>query len=119
MGEAIAHFITQLYNTGSHPSLERMRAEVPDSVLEMLTIPGLRPEKILKLHKELGLSSMQELEAACKQDPLKNIKGLGPALQRKILAGLEERDAFQRAKHIHRAADLSGCRPCPDVDRRS
>jgi DNA polymerase (family 10) len=36
--------------TGSHPSLEKMRADVPDSVLEMLTIPGLRPEKALKLH---------------------------------------------------------------------
>lgn len=106
VGEAIAQLITQLYETGSHPSLERMRAEIPASVLEMLTIPGLRPEKIIKLHKELGVSSLQELEAACRQDRLKSVKGLGPALQRKILAALEERDAFQRAKHIHRAADL-------------
>ena len=106
VGEAIEQLIAQLYKTCSHPSLERMRAEIPASVLEMLTIPGLRPEKILKLHKELGLSTLQELEAACKQDRLKNVKGLGPALQRKILAGLEDRDAFQRAKHIHRAADL-------------
>ena len=106
VGEAIAKLITQLYETGSHPSLERMRAEIPASVLEMLNIPGLRPEKILKLHKELGVSSLQELETACRQDRLKNVKGLGPALQRKILAGLEEREASQRAKHIHRAADL-------------
>jgi DNA polymerase (family 10) len=72
----------------------------------MLTIPGLRPEKVLKLHKELGLSTLQELEAACKQDRLKNVKGFGPALQRKIVAGLEARNAFQGAKHLHRAADL-------------
>jgi DNA polymerase (family 10) len=97
VGEAIAQLITQLYTTGSHPSLERMRAEIPASVLEILTVPGLRPEKILKLHKELGLSTVQELEAACKQDRLKSVKGFGPVLQRKILAGLEERKRNARA----------------------
>jgi len=47
---AIAAVMTTLFETGSHPSLEKMRADVPDSVLEMLTIPALRPEKALKLH---------------------------------------------------------------------
>ena len=61
VGEAIAGVITTLFQTGSHPSLEKMRADVPDSVLEMLTIPGLRPEKVLKLHKELGIDTIDEL----------------------------------------------------------
>jgi DNA polymerase (family 10) len=106
VGEAIAQFITQVYKTGSHPALERMRAEIPESVLEMLTIPGLRPDKVLKLHSELGIDNLEDLEAACKQDRLKNVKGFGPSLQRKIVAGLETRNTFQRAKHLHRAADL-------------
>src|SRR4029434_1642439 len=41
VGDVIAGVITQLCTTGSHPSLEKMRAEVPESVLEMLAIPGL------------------------------------------------------------------------------
>src|SRR4029079_11875496 len=89
VGEAIAAVITTLFETGSHPSLEKMRADVPDSVLEMLTIPGLRPEKVLKLHKELHINTIDELEVAAKQDRLKGVKGLGPALQHIILAGLE------------------------------
>jgi DNA polymerase (family X) len=44
VGEAIAGVITTLFQTGSHPSLEKMRSDVPNSVLEMLMIPGLRPE---------------------------------------------------------------------------
>lgn len=107
VGKAIAQFITQLYEAGSHPSLDKMRAEIPESVLEMLTIPGLRPEKILKLHQELGIRTLEELEAACNRDRLKNVKGLGPALQRKILLGLKARSTLQRAKHLHRAAELS------------
>src|SRR4051794_22852524 len=106
VGEAIAEVIKRLYQTGSHPSLEKMRADAPESVLEMLTIPGLRPEKVLKLHKQLGINTLEELETASKQDRLKTVKGLGPALQRKILAGLEARQSTQGARHIHRAAEL-------------
>jgi len=106
VGEAIAGVITQLCQTGSHPSLEKMRAEVLESVLELLTIPGLRPDKIMKLHKELGISTLEQLETAVREDRLKAVKGLGPALQRKILAGLEARHCPHAARHMHRAAEL-------------
>src|SRR4029453_2213087 len=103
VGEAIAQVITKIHETGSYPSLEKMRGEVPDSVLEMLTIPGLRPEKVLKLYKELGIRTLEELKAACRDNRLKNAKSFGPALQRKILAGLEARISLDQARHIHRA----------------
>ena len=61
---------------------------------------------MLKLHKELGIDTIDELEAAAKQDRLKSVKGLGSALQRKILAGLEARQSSRGGRHIHRAADL-------------
>jgi len=106
VGDAIAGVITQLCKTGSHPSLEKMRADVPESVLEMLAIPGLRPEKVMKLHKELGINTIEELETAVRDDRLKAIKGLGPALQRKILSGLEARQSAKAARHVHRAEEL-------------
>ena len=106
VGPAIAQVIIKLYETGTYPSLEKMRAEFPETLLEMLTIPGLRPDKILKLHSELGVSTLDELVAACLQDKLKGVRGLGPALQRKILAGVEARKNWQSARHMHQAADL-------------
>ena len=57
----------------------------------MLAIPGLRPEKVVKLYRELGIASLGELEAAARADRLAKVKGLGPALQRKILEGIEIR----------------------------
>jgi DNA polymerase (family 10) len=106
VGEAIADIIKKLHLTGSHPALEKMRLEIPTGVLEMLTIPGLRPDRVLKLYKGLGLSSLDELEAAAKADQIKGVKGLSPALQRKILQGLEVKRNTQGARHIHRAAAL-------------
>src|SRR5690348_8799063 len=80
VGAAIADMITTMHRTGTHPALEKMRREIPAGVLEMLTIPGLRPDKIAKL-TELGITTLAELEEAARTDRLKGIKGLGPALQ--------------------------------------
>ena len=54
VGKAIADIITKLHRTGTHPSLEAMREEVPAGVVEMLSVPGLKPDRVLKLHKLLG-----------------------------------------------------------------
>ena len=89
VGDAIAEIITTMHRTGSHPGLERMRREIPASVLEFLTVPGLRPDKALKVYNDLHVATLDELEQACRDDRLKPIKGLGPALQRKNLQGIE------------------------------
>jgi DNA polymerase (family 10) len=106
VGEAIANIVTRLHETGTHPGLEAMRKEVPAGVLEMLTVPGLRPEKVMKLYKELGITSLAALEAAAKADRLKGVKGLGPALQAKILQGIALGREAEGRRHIHRAAAL-------------
>jgi len=106
VGDAIADIITKLHRTGSHPSLEKLRKEIPASVLEMLTVPGLRPEKILRLYKDLGITSLAELEAAAKEDRIRKTKGLGTALQTKILQNLAIARSGQGRLHMHRAAAL-------------
>lgn len=68
IGDAIADIVRKLYETGTHPSLEKLREEVPAGVLELFAIPGLRPDKILKLHQALGVNSLADLEAAAKAD---------------------------------------------------
>src|SRR3569832_300802 len=81
IGDAIADIVTKLYQTGSHPSLEKLRKEIPAGVLELLGVPGLRPEKVLRLYKELGITSLDALDAAANDDRIKKSKGLGAALQ--------------------------------------
>src|SRR5205085_1533489 len=106
VGGAIADIITKLHETGGHPTLTAMRREMPAGALEMLSIPGLRPDKIMKIYKELGISSLDELEKAAKEDRLKPVKGLGAALQAKTLQGIEIKRNGEGQRHIHRAAKL-------------
>jgi len=106
VGEAIADIITKLHREGTHPSLEKLRKEVPEGVLELLTVPGLRPDKVLRLYKDLGITSLAELEAAAKDDRIRKAKGLGAALQTKILQNLAIVRSGQGRLHMHRAAAL-------------
>ena len=45
IGEAIADIVTKLYQTGTHPSLEKLCKEIPAGVLELLDVPGLRRKR--------------------------------------------------------------------------
>ena len=106
VGEAIAERIRTLHETGTHPTLEAMRREAPAGVLDMLRIPGLRAQQVLQFHKQLGISSPQELEEACRRDVLKNRKGFGAALQTRILQGIDMMRRSHGQRLIHRAGAL-------------
>jgi DNA polymerase (family 10) len=123
VGDAIADIIAKLHKTGTHPSLEKLRKEIPEGVLEMLAVPGLRPEKVLRLYEDLGIGSLSELEAAAKDDRIKKAKGLGTALQTKILQNLAIAKSGEGRLHLHRAAALlahaknSICKSRPELKR--
>jgi DNA polymerase (family X) len=63
VGDALAAVITKLHETGGHPRLEKMRSETPEGVLEMLRIPGLRPDRIKKLHSQRAHATDQAIES--------------------------------------------------------
>jgi DNA polymerase (family X) len=103
IGDAIAAVITNLHQTGEHAKLDAMREKVPEGVLSMLRIPGLKADRIRKLYTDLGIESVEALEEAARSDRLKSIKGFGPAFQAKVLQGIEMSRSPQ-GRHIHRAA---------------
>ncbi|MDI3562509.1 DNA polymerase/3'-5' exonuclease PolX [Bradyrhizobium sp. Arg816] len=106
IGDAIADIVTKLFETGTHPNLEKLRKEVPAGVLQLFALPGLRPDKILKLHEALGVTSLAELEAAAKEDRIRPVKGLGASLQTKILQNLSIARSGETQLHLHKAAAL-------------
>lgn len=89
LGPATLSVVRDLIETGESSYLEQLRAEMPEGLLEMARVPGLGAEKILKLHRELGIASLDELEAAARDKRLTKVKGFGPRTAEKILAGIE------------------------------
>ena len=89
LGPALKEKITTLVTTGQLPYYENLRAQVPPGLLEMLRIPGLGPRKVQTLYRALGLTTLEELEEACRQHRVQGLPGFGLKTELKILAGLE------------------------------
>jgi DNA polymerase (family X) len=106
IGRAIGGVIEQLYNTGSAPTLEMLRKDIPEGVLQMLSIPGMRTNQILKLYKEAGISNVEALRKALESHELEGKKGFTPVFQQKVLQGLKIHREAGHKQHIHRATTL-------------
>ncbi|MCW3132410.1 MAG: DNA polymerase/3'-5' exonuclease PolX [Candidatus Methanospirare jalkutatii] len=90
IGEGIAKKIYEIVKTGRSSKLESLRSEVNPSLVELLKIPHVGPKTIAKVHKELGISTIEELEEAARRHKLARIAGLGRKAEEKILKGIEQ-----------------------------
>ncbi len=95
IGQALNEKITELVLTGKLNYYEDLKASVPKGLMEMLNIPGLGPKKLKVLYDELAISSIADLEYACKENRLIDLKGFGPKSQENILKGIEYLKRFQ------------------------
>jgi len=103
IGEALAAIITELFATGESSDLIALRAEFPPSIYELFDIPGLGAKRIKQVYEALGIDSMEKLEAACKADEIKPLKGMGAKMQAKILEGIEFARAHTGSFHYNKA----------------
>ena len=89
IGESSGAKIKELIATGSLKQLEEILAKTPPGILEMMRIKGLGPKKIATIWKEMGLESIGELEYACNENRLAQMKGFGAKTQDSVLASIQ------------------------------
>lgn len=122
VGPAVLSVLRELIATGESSYLERVRADIPPGLLELLRVPGLATRKISQLHEELGIDSVDALEAAAMDGRLAKLKGFGPKTAQRILKGIGfMRAAGHRTLHHRGVAQaralLATVRAHPDVER--
>ena len=123
-GDALVDKITQLVTTGNLPYYDELKASVAPGLIEMLGIPSLGPKKVKKLHDELGVDTIEALEAACQAGKVAVLDGFGEKTQTKILEGIAFKRQFASKHHLHKALAvaqpiLESLRQHPDVTRCS
>ena len=124
IGEALEQKITELVETGKLKYYDELKASIPPGLLEMLEISGLGPKKIQALNKQLGVDSIEKLEAACKAGKVAELDGFGEKTQANILEGIARKRTYA-SKHLLSDAWLAAeplledLRSHPDVIRCS
>jgi hypothetical protein len=97
IGESLARSIRDVVNTGRLPMLQRLRGE-SDPVELLRSVPGIGRVIADRLHHELGLDTLEELETAAHDGRLRRLAGFGE----KRLAGIRDSLA-QRLGRVHPA----------------
>lgn len=115
IGEAMAKKIRTLLSGEELAEYRKLRDSLPAGLLEMAKIPGMGPKKIKAVWDELGIDTVEALEAAGKADKISGLKGFGAKSQEKILQGLEMlkkyrgqylvSEAQEQAQALHRALE--------------
>lgn len=71
------------------PLLEELEARVPPGLFEVRKLKGLGPKKVAALWKQLDITSLGELEYACQESRLVELKGFGKKTQDSVLEQIE------------------------------
>lgn len=106
IGKSLAQKITELLTTGNISELQELIDKTPLGVIEFFKIKGLGPKKIAMLWQEVGMESIGELEYACNENRLKDIKGFGAKTQEEILKAIQFLNSNQNKFHYASAEDL-------------
>ncbi len=109
VGAAISDKIAELATTGRMTFHERLRAEVPASLVALLRIPGLGPRTVRLIYEELGIETIDDLRHAAEAGTLRTLKGLSARTEALILEGIARLESQPRRLFIHQAeATLNG-----------
>jgi DNA polymerase (family 10) len=95
VGEGIAKKIVEIAQTGDCNKHRELTQEVPSDVLELLAIPRVGPKTIAKVHEELGITSIAELEEAAQSHRLEGIPGLGAKVEENIVKGIAQYRSYK------------------------
>jgi DNA polymerase (family 10) len=90
IGKAIAEKVTELVLTGNLSYYNILKAEFPPGIFEMFGISGMGPKKIQAVWQQLGITSLADLEAGCRDGKVAALRGFGEKTATNILKGIED-----------------------------
>jgi len=89
IGDDLAKKIVELVETGKSKFHQEQLAKVPASLLDLLQLQTVGPQKVRLFYKEAGVKSIEDLEAAAKAGRLRTLPGMSAKSEENILKALE------------------------------
>ncbi|MFZ5642343.1 MAG: DNA polymerase/3'-5' exonuclease PolX [Bacillota bacterium] len=122
IGKNIVSKIGELLEKGKMDKLEKLRAEIPPGLLEIMALPGIGPKRAAFLYEAIGVKTLEELERAAKDRKVRFLKGMGAKMELDILSNIKmiRRRTGKFLLAVARELALDLCRylgKVPGVDR--
>src|SRR5207253_4800664 len=89
VGKALAGKIVDLVERGTFDAWERLVAETPETVLDLLELPGVGPKTAAMLHQKYKIASLDDLRKFVASGGLETVDGIGPKTAERIKSSLQ------------------------------
>ncbi len=86
VGEIVETIITEYLQTGTCSKIQEYSGDIPQTIAELVPVPGLGAKTIKRLFEDVGIVSLSSLRLAIDEGKLKGFKGIG----KKTLDKIEE-----------------------------
>jgi DNA polymerase (family 10) len=97
VGDAISSKVVEYIETGEIAELEDLREELPVEMGALTRVEGVGPKTVGRLYEELGVQTLDDLEAAADSGEIQELKGFGAKTESNILEGIPfAREAHER-----------------------
>jgi DNA polymerase (family 10) len=108
VGLGIERRLRELVETGDIAELRELEQEVSPELAGVGRYLGISVRRMLEIGRVLGVRTLAELREAAQEGRLREVPGIGPETERKLLAALaRERDAVApRPLLLHRSRPL-------------
>ena len=107
VGESIAQKIEEIVQTGKLALHEELKAKLPVDLYALTQVEGVGPKTAKLLYEALGVRTLEDLERVAREGKIREIKGLGPKTEEKILRGLQEARGAEKRELLGYALPLA------------
>lgn len=90
IGKGVAEVLEDIRAHHESSLLKTLKEQVPEGFIQMLKIRNLGAKKIVKINGALGITTVDELKAACLNNEISALAGFGKKSEENILSGIEE-----------------------------
>ncbi|MGH9832251.1 MAG: hypothetical protein ACREBD_17535 [Blastocatellia bacterium] len=90
VGEAISKKIVELLETGTFKAYEEIKAEIPETVLDLLKVEGVGMKTLQILYGQFQITNLEDFAKFVAGGGLNSVPRLGERAQDRIRASLEE-----------------------------
>jgi DNA polymerase (family 10) len=106
VGKSMATLLAELATSGRSEYRERLLAEFPTTLLEMLRLPGVGPKTVRLIYNELGVKTVDELKAAVEAKRIRTLRGLSARTEELILDGIAKLERRDRRMLLSQAKSI-------------
>jgi len=89
IGKSITEKIREILEAGKLRYFEKLKKKLPEGIFKLMQVSGIGPKRIKKLHIELKIRSLSDLNKAIKQHKIQELEGFGKKSEEDLEEGLK------------------------------